>query len=343
MKCLTSIITLAVLSITTVFARPTQVGTTSFAGLKYRLYTDGKATIYGTSYNHIQSTTIPASVTYQNKQYLVSEIAAESFVDKEVNKLYVDGGNTGLLIKKNAFYGMRGLKEFGIYSKYVTAEIGGFNGVGNFVEFLGEGIPNIVDDYSEKLLKQWDLPVRKNYKYVNNWERMQELFTLGKRVQETFGIYDKVANPANAANVMFIGAGSSNGVSRVYRLLAIAMGIPHTEVLVGSDNIYYSWNYVKIDIGDGKGTKWYIFDIIQDKIGKNTSWNLSAFKTDSQQVNKLKKFYGEFYTINANNFVVFTNRYNYPNESRVNDTAGVNFNTWVKNNNAGERDRKSVV
>ncbi|ORX88222.1 hypothetical protein BCR32DRAFT_273775 [Anaeromyces robustus] len=334
MKCLGSYIILTLLSIVSVFSAPPSrylERNVEIGDFKYHLYSDGKATIYKVLEDDLEEVTIPGSIEYNHKYYLVNEIAAKTFTNKSIYKIIVDSSNTDLLIKKNAFYETRLCKEFAVYSQYVSAEIGGFSGIGNYVQFLGAGIPHLVDTYSEKLLKKWNLPVRKNYQYVKDSERNEELIKLGEKVQETFGHYDNAAYPNSVANVMFMGVGSSEGLSRLYRVIAITMGIPDDEVLAGGDNIHFSWNYVKINIGKGK--KWYILDII-----KTTEWNVyKGFTTDAKKVEYLKSFYGEYYDIKASNFVIFNNRYNYPYESRYNYNLTENFNSWLSRNNGGIR------
>jgi len=83
---------------------------------------------------------------------------------------------------------------------------------------------------------------------------MKDLFTLAKQIQRTFGLYDKVAYPDNAANVAFIGSGSRDGFARLYRIIAIVMGFKDDQILVGCDNIHYCWNYVKVDVYEGQRT-----------------------------------------------------------------------------------------
>jgi len=201
MKCITSFIFLTLLSISSVLCRY-QTGTATVGYLKYRLYNDGKATVYDTTSSYISNLTIPAKITYSGKSYLVSEIAANTFTSKEVTKITVDGNNTGLLIRENAFYEIRVLKEFNMNSMFVDVEIGGFRSVGNYVQFQGIGSQYAADKYVEKLLKKWNLPIRKSYAN-DEWVKMQDLFTLGKVFQRNFGNYDKVAVPDNAINVLF--------------------------------------------------------------------------------------------------------------------------------------------
>jgi len=327
MKCITSFIFLTLLSISSVLCRY-QTGTATVGYLKYRLYNDGKATVYDTTSSYISNLTIPAKITYSGKSYLVSEIAANTFTSKEVTKITVDGNNTGLLIRENAFYEIRVLKEFNMNSMFVDVEIGGFRSVGNYVQFQGIGSQYAADKYVEKLLKKWNLPIRKSYAN-DEWVKMQDLFTLGKVFQRNFGNYDKVAVPDNAINVLFIGAGSTNGLARLYRLFANTMGVYTNEIMVGCDNIHICWNYVLVNKNQGK--KWHVFDVM-DKIGDNTTWNLSAFKEEYRYLPTLKKFYGSSYNLDPHTFVVHTKKYNYPNESQSFYPDVMNFDEWLRYN-----------
>ncbi|OUM67840.1 hypothetical protein PIROE2DRAFT_4651 [Piromyces sp. E2] len=335
MKCFTGIVFVVLSGVASVLAR-TKVGTYK-SSFTYDLYSDDKATIVGTYYTSMRDAIIPGYVMVNKKQYLVSEIGANAFEGKEINKITIDSSNNGLLIKKNAFYGVKNLRQFNIYSPYVDAEIGGFSGVGTLVQFQGSGIPNTVERYSEKLLKQWDLPVRNNYKYITDDTMKRDLFRLGKEMQNKFGIYDKVAYPDNAANVCFIGSGSSNGLTRLYRIMAIVMGVPSDEVLAACDNMHYCWNYTKVVGFRDDKIKWYVFDI-QDKIQNNLYYNPHAFMKESAFIkNNLPKYYGKSVTIDPHKFIVHNTRYNYPNESKYDYKNSENFDDWLERNNAGER------
>jgi len=243
---------------------------------------------------------------------------------------------TGLLIKKDAFKNVKNLREFKIYSNFVDAELGAFNGIGNLVQFQGVGLRYTLDKYSAKLLKKWNLPVGKNYKYVDDDTKKHDLFTLGKNMQKEFGLYDKVAYPDNAANVCFIGAGSTKGLSILYRYIAIVMGISYTEVLTGCDNIHYCWNYLNV-IGFRETTKkWHVFDL-QDPIRDYLVYSPHSFKKESVFLSTLNKYYGNSVTIDPHKFIIFNNIYNYPNESSSYSTVNEKFDNWLKRNNAGVR------
>jgi len=335
MKCIASFVVLALSSVATVLARK-EVGRYG-NGDNYRLYDDGKASLAGTYKDNVNEFIIPAYITVSGKKYPVSEIEEKVFNGRNIKAITIDGGNTGLVIKKNAFYGIKGLKEFNIYSRYVDAELGGFEGVGNYVQFQGSGIPNTVDKYCEKLLKKWNLPVGKNYKYVSDDDKKHDLFTLLKTMKKNFGIYDKVAYPDNAANVAFIGAGSLNGLTRLYRIMAIVMGVPYDEVLAGCDNVHYCWNYAKVvgfrDTSNIK--KWHVIDY-RAEIRDYIVYSPHSFQKESNFLNTLKDYYGKS-SINPHDFVIHNDRYNYPYESRYNYLNSEKFDDWLLRNNGGKR------
>jgi len=333
MKCFASIVIFTLSCVANVLAR-TKVGTYR-GSYNFDLYSDGKATIVGTYYDSMRDASIPPYIMVNKKQYLVTEIGADAFNGKEINQVTIDG-NSDLLIKKDAFYGVKNLKKFVVTNKLVDAEIGAFRGIGTLVHFEGVGIENTVDRYSARLLKQWKLPVGKNYKYVDDDDKKHDLFTLGKQMQKQFGIYDKVAYPDNAANVCFIGSGSSNGLARLYRIMAMVMGISPNEVLTGCDNMHYCWNYVKVIGFREDKVKWHVFDI-QDPIRDYLVYSPHSFKKESVFLSTLNKYYGNSVTIDPHKFIIFNNIYNYPNESSSYSTVNEKFDNWLKRNNAGVR------
>jgi len=334
MKCIASFVILALSSVVSVFARK-EVGRYS-NGYNYRLYDDNKATLVGTYYDNVNEFTIPAYITANNKRYYVSEIDPKVFDGRTFTKITIDGQNPGIRIKKDAFQGIRGLKEFNIYSRNVDVEIGGFSGVGNYVNFQGVGVQEAVESLTRRLLNKWNLPIGKNYEYVDEWNRMKDLYLLAKNMQRNFGLYDKVAYPDNAANVALIGAGSRDGYARLYRIMAMVMGYKHDQVLVGCDNIHYCWNYVKVNVYEGE-RKWHVLNAL-DSIGDEWLMNIAYFQNEKDFVAKtLKPFYGEYYTLKPHEFIIHNDRYNYPGESKYNYLNSENFDSWLSRNNAGKR------
>jgi len=91
MKCFSTIVLLALSSVSAVFAR-TKIGTYR-SSYTYDLYDDGKATIVGTYYSSMNDATIPNYVTVSKKQYLVSEIAANAFDGKEIKAVTLNEKN----------------------------------------------------------------------------------------------------------------------------------------------------------------------------------------------------------------------------------------------------------
>jgi len=336
MKCIASFIIVA-LSVAAAFAKK-EVGRYS-NGDNYRLYDDNTASLAGTYRDNVKEFVIPAYITdVKGKRYPVTEVEENAFNKRNIQKITIDGNNTGIVIKKNAFYGVVGLKEFNFYSRFVDVEIGGFDNVGSNVLFQGSGLPNAVDKLCEKYLKKWELSVGKNYRYVSDDRKKRDLFHLLKNFKNTFNIYEKMAYQDGAATVAFLGAGSRNGLTRLFRVMAITMGIPSDEILAGCDNIHYCWNYVKC-VGwsdQSEAKKWHVLDY-DEKIGSNLYYNPHAFQKEYSFVKTLKNFYGKSIQVNPHDFIVHNDRYNYPNESRYNYLNSENFDHYLQRTNGGER------
>ncbi|ORX49005.1 hypothetical protein BCR36DRAFT_584114 [Piromyces finnis] len=329
MKCIASLILVTLSCVASVLARK-EIGRYS-NGYNYKIYDDGKATLVGTYYDNISEAKIPAYITFNNKQYPVSEVDENAFKGRQIAAVSIDAKNTGILIKKNAFNGIKGLKAFYMYSSYVDVEVDGFSGVGINVQFQGSGLQNALEKYCQRYLKSWSLPIGKNYSYTSEETKMRDLFTLAKNMRKNFG-NDKIAYPDNAANVAFLGAGSKDGYARLYRIMAMVMGFKYEKILVGCDTMYYCWNYVMLN--DTERT-WKVVYALKS-IADHTIYNSSYFTTEADFIkNTLKPFYGT--TIDPHKFIVHNTRINYPGESKYDYLNDENFDDWLKRNNGGKR------
>jgi len=150
-------------------------------------------------------------------------------------------------------------------------------------------------------------------------------------MQKEFGLYDKVAYPDNAANVCFIGAGSTKGLSVLYRYIAIVMGISYTEVLTGCDNIHYCWNYLNVTGFRETTKKWHVFDL-QDPIPDYLVYSPHSFKKESDFLNTLTNYYGSSTYYDPHKFIIVNNYINFPYESRNKYPETEKFDDWLKNN-----------
>jgi len=330
MKCFASLVILVLTSLSSVFA-VTEVGRIK-GSYYYRCYDDGTATFTGTTINYAQEYTIPAYVTYQGKNYRVTTVIANVFKGKKRTKINIDKNNTGLLLQKDAFNGMVGLEEFNIYSKNVVAELGAFDNIGNKVDYRGEGLPNTIEKYAVKYLNKNNLPVRKNYNSVSDEERMDDLSKLYWTMLIDFYNSAPEAYPHGntVATVLFNGPGNPESLARLYRILAMAMGMNEKHVLVGFDNHLHNYfNYVLVNNNSGI-RKWHVVDLIRYK------QPLVLFKKEKDYIKYITNKRPDNY-YDPKYFGVFLNKYNYVNETVYPDQRSMNFNTWLTNVGGGQR------
>jgi len=333
MNCITNFILLALTCIVSVFARK-EIARPTINGFIYALYDDGRATLTGCKYGY-NEWTIPAYVTYQGERYQLTIIQGSVFKNEDFNVISVAADNKALLIKRNAFNGIRSIREFRFNSKKVEPEIGSFNGASLGILIRGQGIPYAMEKLTKQYFKKWKITFGKDYTNVSESERMKDLFTLAKNFQRNFSIYEKVLHGDNAANVALLGSGNTEGYARLYRVMAIFMGFPEDHILVGCDTIHLCWNYVKVDNYDGV-RKWHVVDATQ-YISDAMNMNYLYFQDEKEYVKStLNPYYHGDYTVSPHNFVIKINKYNYLGEPSV-KPFDVNFDTWLKNNNGGLR------
>jgi len=313
MKFLGSLFTFAVLGICSVFAEPDinqHVG-----NLHYWISTTTmKATVMGVKTSGVYEVTIPSYITVEGRRYYINQIGPGAFSNSDVQRINVPSDVQSLNISYNAFFDAKNIRNIKLDTEKVTADNGAFTNIGTLVGFEGVGARSLANDMAKKLLQSWGLPVGKDFTNVSSNEFNRALYTLAYYVKKNFGVYDKIAYKDNAVSVLAIGAGGSNGIARVYRILAKNMGFQYNDVHVGSDTGYYSWNYVYIN-KTGTYKQWYNLDIVNTNF-PSTQYNSSVFRTKAQQRSVLRSKYGsgaEQY-LNTDNWIIFNNEYNYPGE-----------------------------
>jgi len=331
MKCFASFVILALTCVISVFAIRNEVGRPNINGFYYACYEDGKATLTGTTHASYYSYIIPDYVTYQGKQYKVTIVQANAFNGSQFTKISVHSKNTALLLRPSALNGVKGLKEFNFNSVKVEPEIDAFKGVGTTTNFQGAGIPYSLEKLSIRYLKKWKLPYGKNYQGATEMEKMQDLYLLAKNMQRTFSIYDKITNPNAAATIALAKQGSRDAFARLYRVMAMVMGIPENQILVGCDTIKLCWNYVYIDPNNKTNRNWHVVNALQS-IADSSTMNTAYFQKERNFIkNTLKPFYGSNTNVQSSKFIVHLDVYNYIGENKYNKN--MNFDEWIEKNN----------
>lgn len=338
---LASLALLFVINVWMVLAAPAPI---NYSDGKFNYWlsdTNKKATIMGVDnkFKNEYELTLNPWVTYNGQRYYVNQIGAGAFSNTGVVDLIVPTDVEIINFSYRAFNDAKNIRTIDLRNEKVTADIDAFINSGRNLSFIGKGCESLVNSYAKNLLKLWNLPVNKDYTNLEDIKRMRDLYTLARKVKEYVTYYSNTGNPSNTAVVMVFGKGDSNGIARVYRNLAINMGIPINDVQVGGDNQYFSWNYVYVL------KKWYNVDIIHYNFGKYSTYESDLFTNDSKQREVIQKAYGYSSVDDVTpikKWIIFTNRYNYFDEWKYNypykqvSTTEV-FEDWLIRNRQGVR------
>jgi len=272
-----------------------------------------KATVMGVD-KYETDVTIPAFITVEGKRYYINQIGPAAFSNTNVQRITVGSNIQSLHISYYAFFDAKNIRSIRLNTERVTADESAFTNISTLVGFEGVGARSLANDMAKKLLQSWGLPVGKDYTNVSRVDFNSALYTLAYYVKKNFYVYDKIAYPDNAVNVLALKGGNTNGIARTYRILAKNMGFQYNDVHVGSDTGYFSWNYVYIS-KNGQTKKWYNLDIVNTDF-PSAQYNSNVFKTLEQQKRVLRNKYGSGADqyLNIDNWIIFNNEYNYPGE-----------------------------
>jgi len=332
MKFLGSLFTFALIAISSVFAYPdiNQKDDT----FRYWISVDTKqATIMGIINTKAISATVKPYLYVEGQKYTVHQIGAGAFSNTALQDLYINSNVAKIHFSPNAFQGAKNIRTITLNTNKVTADLSAFDGCGTNLGFSGKGTESLINDFAKKLLNQWRIPIE-NYANLNESTRMRALHKLASTVKEKFGVNDKIAYPSNVAVVLALKTGNTLGIARAFRVLALNMGFAYNDVHVGTDNAYYSWNYVYVNKGNGK--KWYNLDIVNRAISADYTTNL--FVTKAVQKRTLTSLYGssaQYLTENLNpdNWSIYISQYGFRGESP--SGAPEKFYDWLVRNRAG--------
>jgi len=293
-----------------------------------------KATIVGVYDTSLRTVTIKPFITINNKRYYVNQVGAGAFSNTIVENIIVNGPNAyekdefveSINFSPNAFQNAKSIRKIEVNTEKVTADPGAFDGCSTNLYFTGKGTLSLANSMAKNYLTSWNLPITKDYTNETPTVIMNALYNLAKRVKENFSVNSKIAYPSNPAVVFALRTGDSTGIAKIYRLLALNMGFQYNDVHVGSDNAYYSFNYVYIN-RDNTSKKWYNLDIVNTTFGSNVTYRV--FRTNAEESTALSIAYGGK-TINPDNWVIYVGE-------EIAMPSPENFNNWLIRNIQGVR------
>jgi len=294
----------------------------------------GYATILGFSKNNKDTkvANIPSHVVFDDIKYYVHAAGVGAFINsEELEEVFVSSKIDNFYLDHDAFSKCPNLKKVHFDNKYVTtADLSNFSSSNMDISFLGRGVKVFTDDQSEKLLEQWELP-QKNYYYETDYDRKVALFELAKSLTQYLRIksYQDSGSAIVAIKNKFA---SYDGYARLYRALAIKMGVPEEHILVASDGEAHYWNYVFVD------NAWYNVDITYFPFRRYSLYYQSEGETPFFLTNSsLQKVRSNEITTEPSEWVVLHSNYGYPDELKADQEKSENFNTYLKKHKLGNR------
>jgi len=249
MKLFSRLVILTVLNIWIALALPNDIYDDET--FRYQITSNNRATIKKVINTSTTSVTIPPFVNINGEKYIIDNVDAQFLGNTKVSVLTVSAdfdkySTEPLNFKPFAFLGAYKLRTISLKNSKVTASSNGLYGLDSSILIRGPGTNYLVQDICYKLLDSWKLPIKKNYHKGTDEDMRRDLFTLAKNVKDNYYIDTDVSHDDNAAVVFALEKGSRLGIARVYRNLAIYMGVDYFNVQVVVDNnTKYAWNFIR--------------------------------------------------------------------------------------------------
>jgi len=315
MKFFGSFIVLALINIASVFAGPPPNVYKKDSTFEYWL-SSGNAYIMDVVNTGVSNVIIPPYVTFDGIRYPVTQILGCSTNKKFQSITVNDNFDHDFSFGSFALQYTTSIKNIIIKSKRVKASDNAFYGLGNYLNISGAGVDNMMLSYAKSWLFYQNIdPIRG---YVSDANKKSKLIEIARAVNKEFSYYSNISNSDNGAVALALKKGSSLGISRAFRIIALAAGFNYNDVHVISDNKYYSWNTINLS------GRWYNLDVIKVV---NTFYGDSAFNNKV-----LKPLYGSL--TNTSNWIIYIGQYGYSGER---PTGTENFTSWLVRNRQGVR------
>eukprot|EP00833_Pecoramyces_ruminatium_P011681 jgi/Orpsp1_1/1185713/evm.model.c7180000094921.1 len=294
----------------------------------------GYATILGFSKNNKNTTiiNIPSHVYFDDIEYYVHAAGIGAFINNEdLEEVHVSSKIDNFYLDHDAFSKCPNLKKVYFDNKYVTtADLSNFSSPNKDISFFGRGVKVFANDQAAKLIEQWGF-TEKNYYRESDYTRKVDLFELAKYLTQYLRI-DSYKDSGSAIVALKNKFASYDGYARLFRILAIAMGVPENYILVASDSKNHFWNYCFID------NVWYNVDITYFPFKRYSLYYQSeAEKPFFLTTSSLQDIRKDKISTEPSQWVVLYNNYGYPDEIENGQELSENFDVYLKKNKLGNR------
>jgi len=287
----------------------------------------GTATLvgFGNKNQNSKVVNVPNKVVFEGYTYKVDSVGVFAFSNSDITEVNVARGISELRLSHDAFAGCKNLKRVVLNSPVVgLVDDSPFREPNKDCVFLGQGVKSFTNDQVKYLLKSLRFE-KKDYGY-DDYQKKSDLFELAKNLSQYLRISD-IKDAGNALTAMKIKFASSAGYARLFRLLAIEMGISEKDILVAHDGKNAYFNYVKVD------GYWYNCQV--DYPYRRyplfyQTWERPFFMGNAEMKKNLST------SVNPSNWYVLFSNYGYGDEFRGQQSYQI-FDQYLKQYNLGSR------
>jgi len=288
----------------------------------------GTATIvgFGNKNKNSKVVNVPNKVVFEGHTYYVNSVGYGAFGRyDQIEEVNIASGIDNLDLSHGAFAENKNLKRVVLNSPVSALDLTAFSSPHKDCVFLGKGVKSFTDGQVKRLLISFGIKT-KDYSKIDDYTRKVDLFELAKTLSQYLKVSD-IKDSGNAIAALEIKFATSAGYARLYRLLAIAMGVPEKDILVGHDGNGNYFNYTKLD------NVW--FNLSVDYPFRRYSlyyqtWQYEFFVDNATFKSRIKSK-----TSPSSWYVMFSN-YGYSDEFRGQQSYDI-FDQYLKQNRLGSR------
>ncbi|ORX79126.1 hypothetical protein BCR32DRAFT_269647 [Anaeromyces robustus] len=220
--------------------------------------TGGTAYVKGfnTGYTNSKTLSIPSSVNIDGNVFTINGIDYMAFNGlKTLEEISIASGINKLTLTYGAFSELPNLKKVTLSNKSFDArDLSSFSSPNKEVMFIGNGVKDYTNNQVKYLFKNVFGLKAKTYQDEYDYQRKTDLFELAKTVSSYARLSDN-RDGDNAITVLKTKFGTSLGRARLFRLLAIELGIKASDIKVAYDGNKKYWNYIRVN------GSWYNCDV----------------------------------------------------------------------------------
>jgi len=333
MKFLGSFLVLALLNLITVFAGPPPHDYIKDSNFEYYIQYDGNNQAYITNVLNKRATTlnINSYVYHNNVKYSVMALAG-GLTNCAVTKLVIPKNvNHSFSIWDNVLKDAKNLKELSIQTTSdVTFYDDTFTGVSENLQITGNGVANTIKKAAKQYLRDNYPDLIRDYSRTSSYEKKCAFYQIAKIVNKNWSYYMSAYGGAgsNGASAFFLRKGSTYGLARVTRYLAVAANLSEFEIQIGG-YVNHGVAYVYITGG------WHVLDVARHYFDPRASCESDAFSTLNSYASSIGGYYGKGVKVNPSEFLIYNTKYGYPNDYA--NPEKESFINWVSKNGRGTK------